>query len=68
MTKRKYLNVNQVAEMLGVHRSSVYRYISSHGLPYYKIGGGRLLFDPERVEAWVESQTEKSNNGFKLFY
>lgn len=67
MTKRKYLNVNQVAEMLGVHRSSIYRYIASHGLPFYKIGGGRLLFDAERVDDWVQSQTEKSDNGFKLF-
>lgn len=67
MTKRKYLNVNQVAEMLGVHRSSVYRYISSQGLPFYKIGG-RLIFDPERVQAWVESHIEKSDYGFKLFY
>ena len=46
------LCVGDVAEMLGVHEMTVYRWCQKKTLPHYKIGGS-LRFKREDIEAWV---------------
>jgi len=46
---REWLNVKQVASMLGVSRITLYRYIKKGLIPYYRISR-RYLFDPKDVE------------------
>lgn len=53
---RSYLTVDQVAGLLGVPKSFIYRRTArghSDPLPHYRLGG-HLRFKIEDVEAWVE--------------
>ena len=52
----RYLNIEQVADILGVPKSFIYRRTArghSDPIPHYRIGG-HLRFKLEDVEAWVE--------------
>lgn len=47
-----WVNVEQIAEHLGVQRHSIYRWIESKGFPAHKVG--RLLrFKLSEVDDWV---------------
>ena len=47
-----WVNVEQVAEHLGVQRHSIYRWIENKGFPSHKVG--RLLrFNLSEVDHWV---------------
>ncbi len=53
----RYLNVEQVAEILGVPKSFIYRRTArGHGdpIPHYQLGG-HLRFKPDDVQEWIES-------------
>ena len=53
----RYLNVEQVAEVLGVPKSFIYRRTArGHGdpIPHYRLGG-HLRFKPDDVQEWIES-------------
>ena len=48
----RWLNVDQIAEYLGVSRDTVYSWISARAMPAHKVG--RLWkFKREEVDAWV---------------
>jgi len=49
---REWLNVKQVASMLGVSRITLYRYIKKGLIPYYRISR-RYLFDPGDIERLI---------------
>jgi len=52
----RYLNVEQVAELVGVPKSFIYRRTArGHGdpIPHYRLGG-HLRFKLDDVEAWIE--------------
>ncbi len=53
----RYLNIEQVGEILGVPKSFIYRRTArghTDPIPHYRIGG-HLRFKLEDVEAWVET-------------
>ena len=48
------MNIEQVAEMLGVKVSTIYSWVSQQYIPHYKIG--RLVrFDKREVLEWVQN-------------
>lgn len=48
----RWLNVDQIAEYLGVSRDTVYSWISGRSMPAHKVG--RLWkFKREEVDTWV---------------
>jgi excisionase family DNA binding protein len=51
------LDVNGLAQLLGISRQSVYRMIARRELVPYRIGE-RLRFRPEEVDAYLERQRE----------
>jgi hypothetical protein len=54
-----YLSKTDVAAWLHISERSVYEYCnrSTNPLPYLRIPGGReLLFRPDEVERWLESE------------
>jgi excisionase family DNA binding protein len=70
MSKQEsWVNVEQVAEHLGVQRHSIYRWIENKGFPSHKVG--RLLrFKLSEVDEWVrqgggaqEGQFESDERG-----
>ena len=53
----RYLNIEQVADILGVPKSFIYRRTArghSDPIPHYRIGG-HLRFKLEDLESWVET-------------
>ena len=53
----KYLTIDQVAELLAVPKSFIYRRTAkghNDPIPHYRLGG-HLRFNAEDIEVWVES-------------
>jgi excisionase family DNA binding protein len=54
LSNPKLLSPAEVAELLGVHRASVYRRINSGGLPAIRLGeDGPLRIRSDRLEDWL---------------
>ncbi len=51
----RLLCVQEVADLLGVSRATIYRLIQRNGLPFVRFGKELLRFRPADIEAWVES-------------
>src|SRR2546423_142433 len=50
-----FLDIDGAAAFLGgCSRKRIYNLVERAGLPHYK-AGGRLLFDPAQLRAWVEA-------------
>lgn len=49
----RFLSIDEASEMLHLKKSYVYRLINEHRLPFFKPFGGRILFDPAELEAFV---------------
>lgn len=49
---KKLLTAKEVAEILGVAQSTVYK-LKKEGLPYLKIGGS-VKFDEDDLAEWIE--------------
>jgi excisionase family DNA binding protein len=54
---RLTFRVHEVAEQLGVHRSTVARWVTSGALPHVAVNGVRLI-RPEQLEAFLAAHTE----------
>jgi len=53
---KKLVNIQTVAEALGLKPSSLYNMVSRRQIPFTKVG--RLTkFDPDAIDAWLERQT-----------
>jgi predicted DNA-binding transcriptional regulator AlpA len=65
MSERKYMNLEELQEFLGINHQTVYNFRRFFGLPYIKIGT-TVRYDRDEVIAWMarfrvvdtESQTE----------
>ena len=58
----RYLNIEQVAQILGVPKSFIYRRTArghDDPIPHYRIGG-HLRFRLDDVEAWIETHRNES--------
>ncbi len=54
------LDVDAVADLYGVSRSTVYRWIKTEGLPAYRLPSGRgsrpiTRIDPDKLNEWRDS-------------
>ncbi len=52
---KKYLTEDQMAESLGVSKMAVWRY-RREGMPYIRLSGRTLRFDPDDVDVWLKSR------------
>ena len=52
----KYLTVKQAAEWLKMSASHIYFLVHKKRIPFMKLGG-KVLFDRDKVRAWVESNS-----------
>ncbi len=57
--KKQLMDIEDLAEYLGLNRSTVYGMAQKGKLPGAKIGGS-WRFKPEDVEEWIEEQKEKT--------
>ena len=54
---RRTLRVSEVAEQLGVHRSTVARWVTRGLLPHVRVNGVCLI-RPAELEAFLDAHTE----------
>ena len=58
---KKLLTVIQAAEMLGIHRITLYKLIEANKIPHIRKEGLGLRLDPDKLDKWTESGEIKSN-------
>ena len=54
----KLLNIEEAAALLNISVKTIYGLTCAKKVPYIKIGA-RVLFDPDEIKAWIESQKVK---------
>ena len=52
MIERKYMNLEELKEFLGVNHQTIYNFRRLWGLPYIKIGA-TVRYDRDEVVAWM---------------
>ena len=57
--KKRYLNVAEVAEMIDVSPTTIYRMLYAKQIPVIKIGG-QWRFPTVEIEKWLASKIEMS--------
>jgi excisionase family DNA binding protein len=50
------LKVEQIAAWLSISKASLYRLVSEHRIPFFKVRGAGLRFDPNEIRRWIEGQ------------
>ncbi len=50
----KLLNVNQLADILGLKKITIYEWVRSNKIPFVKLGK-RVLFQPSDVEEFIKT-------------
>jgi excisionase family DNA binding protein len=52
---KRWMTTDDVAEYLGVKRSSIYQYVSEKRIPVHRIPDSQLLrFSREEIDHWME--------------
>jgi excisionase family DNA binding protein len=51
----KKLNVQGVAEYLGVHPDTIYNMVREKQIPHFRVRR-RILFSVETIDAWIRNQ------------
>ncbi|MGE4288929.1 MAG: helix-turn-helix domain-containing protein [Salinivirgaceae bacterium] len=54
------LNINEVAEFIGISKRTIYKYTQSGIIPFYK-QAGKLFFKKDEIEQWLTK-----NKGYNL--
>ena len=52
--ERKYMNLEELKEFLGVNHQTVYNFRRLWGLPYIKVGS-TVRYDREDIVAWMNT-------------
>ena len=63
----KMLDVDQLAEFLGLKRSTIYSLTHTRKIPFYK-PGKKLMFDPHEIEKWVRENRCSTSAEINLKY
>ena len=54
--KRQLINADELSQMLGIRRDSVYRFVAQRRLPFVKIGRA-LRFDLEEISKFIKEKS-----------
>jgi excisionase family DNA binding protein len=55
----RYLKPDQVAELLGIKKSTVHVWVHRKIIPYTKLANGTLRFSEKRLERWLEENSHE---------
>jgi len=50
-----FLTVEQVCSILGYKKSYLYKLTHERRIPYFKMRGGKILFDAAELEIWIRA-------------
>lgn len=54
--KKRLVGVQELAEMLGIPKGTIYNWKSQQRIPFVKLGG-RTMFDLDRIDKWLAEQS-----------
>lgn len=54
--ERRYLNINELSEYIGIRKGTLYVWVCQKRIPYAKIGG-LLRFDLREIDSWVKGRS-----------
>lgn len=60
ISTKRYLDIMQVADMLGVGKCTVYGLMQRREIPFSKIGKRIYRFDPDKIQEWIQGRATKS--------
>lgn len=60
-----YMNANELAELLGESKKTIYARVHNRQIPYYKPGGKILMFKTDEIMAWIRSGRHASLDELK---
>ncbi|MDE2039549.1 MAG: helix-turn-helix domain-containing protein [Elusimicrobia bacterium] len=64
MNEKRYLDVDELSQYLGISKWLIYKYIKNRGIPF--IPFGRLVrFDRMAVEKWAEKKMVRDGGQFR---
>lgn len=50
------MSVNELAELIGTHTQTIYKWTRQHKLPCIRVGG-RLKYDPVATAGWLRARS-----------
>jgi excisionase family DNA binding protein len=54
----KLLSADEIAELLGVKKSTIYQWTHQKYIPHIKLGN-KVRFKPSQIDKWLEQRTYK---------
>ena len=60
---KKYLDINELSEYLGIPKHTIYNWTSMKRIPYVKIGR-TLRFDKSRIDSWLKERSVEPSKFF----
>ena len=57
----KLLKIQDISEALNLAPITLYKLVSARKIPFVKLGS-RVLFEPEKIAAWIEERSVKPIN------
>ncbi|MCD4781023.1 MAG: helix-turn-helix domain-containing protein [Candidatus Omnitrophica bacterium] len=54
------MNIKEVADYLGVHTSTIYKYAQQGNIPAFKIGSD-WRFSKKYIDKWIDAQMQGTN-------
>lgn len=55
MGNSRLISIGDAAVLLGLSRSTLYKYVEAERIPHVKIGG-RIRFEPDAIESWIAAR------------
>ena len=52
--QKKYLNIQETSNFLGIPKNTLYQYTSQRKIPFVKVGK-QLIFDVEELKNWIST-------------
>jgi len=52
---KDFMTVDEIAEYLGLSKSTVYKITSKREIPFYNPGGKKIYFKRSEVDTWIET-------------
>ena len=54
--KRQLINADEVSQMLGIRKDTVYRWVSQKRIPHVKLGR-KTAFIPKIIDEWIATNS-----------
>lgn len=53
---KEYITLKELCAWIRLSKSHIYKLVSQNKIPHIKLGG-KILFDKEKIQDWIDSQS-----------